>query len=90
MMLPSGFPAVRRVLLPIVGTLVAAAGWVLLVMVAIDFGSRGRDGDAVAWVFLVLAGLGAAACLVLAIFFARLLLVATGVISDYRGKRARR
>jgi hypothetical protein len=90
-MLPSGSPAVaRRVLVPLVGTLAAAAGWVLLVVVAIDSGARGRDGDAVGWVFLVLAGVGAAACLVLAIFFARMLLVATGVISDYRGKRARR
>jgi hypothetical protein len=91
MMLPSGFPAVaRRVLPPLVGTLVAAGGWVLLVVLAIDLGSRGRDGDTAAWFFVVLAGLGAALCLVVALFFARLLLVAVGVLSDYEGKRARR
>lgn len=90
-MIPSGFPEVaRRLLSPLLGTLVAAAGWVLLVVVAIDFGGRGQDGDAVAWVFLALAALGAALCLVLAIFFGRLLLVATGVIKEYQGKRARR
>jgi hypothetical protein len=90
-MLPNGFPAVaRRVLPPLVAMLLAAGGWVLLVVVAIDLGSRGREGDTAAWFLVVLAGLGAALCLVVAIFFARLLLVAVGVISDYQGKRARR
>jgi hypothetical protein len=90
-MLPSGFPAVaRRVLPPLLGMLLAAGGWVLLVVVAIDLGSRGREGDTAAWYLLVLAGLGAALCLVVAIFSARLLLVALGVIRDYQGKRARR
>jgi hypothetical protein len=90
-MLPSGFPAVaRRVLAPLAATLVAAGGWLLLVVLAIGLGSRGRDGDTAAWFLLVLAGLGAALCLILAIFFARLLLVAVGVINDYQGRRARR
>jgi hypothetical protein len=75
---------------PLLGALVSAAAWVLLVIVAIDFGGRGRDGDSVAWVFLAMAGLGAAFCLVMAIFFGRQLLVAIGVLSDYQGKRARR
>jgi len=75
---------------PLLGALVSAAGWALLVIVAIDFGGRGRDGDTVAWVFLVLAGLAAAFCLILVMFFVRMLLVATGVLKDYEGKRARR
>ncbi len=80
----------RRVWPPLLGALVSAAGWVLLVIVAIDFGGRGRDGDTVAWVFLALAGLAAALCLILAMFFVRMLLVAAGVLKDYEGKRARR
>jgi len=89
--IPSGVTRVaRRVLPPLVGTLVAAGAWVLLVMVAIDFGVRARDGETAGWVLLALAGLGAAVCLVLAFFFGRQLLVAAGVLSDYQGKRARR
>jgi hypothetical protein len=89
--IPSGVTKLaRRVLPPLVGTLVAAGAWALLVVVAIDFGTRARDGETAAWVFLVLAGLGAAVCLVLAFFFGRQLLVAAGVLNDYQGKRARR
>ena len=72
------------------GNAVAAGAWVLLVLVAIDFGARARDGETAGWVLLALAGLGAAVCLVLAFFFGRQLLVAAGVLSDYQGKRARR
>lgn len=91
MVLPSGFPAVaRRVLPPLVGALLAAAAWLLLVLLAIDLGGRGQEGDTAAWFLLVLAGLGAALCLLVALFFGRLVLVAAGVISDYQGKRARR
>jgi hypothetical protein len=73
-----------------VGTLLAAGAWVLLVGLAIDVGQQARDGDAAAWVLLALAGLGAAICLVVAVFFGRLLLVAAGLLSDYQGRRARR
>ncbi|HET6560670.1 MAG TPA: hypothetical protein VFG72_02255 [Marmoricola sp.] len=79
-----------RVLPSLLGAVVAVAAWVLLVVVAVDFGNRGRDGDAVAWVFLGLAGLGAAACLVLALFLGRQTLVAVGVLTEYRPRRARR
>ena len=53
----------RRILvlaLLITATLLA---WGVLVYAAIDFGSGARTGDSTAWVFLVLATLGAAACL---------------------------
>jgi fatty acid desaturase len=62
-------PARRRLLLLtllVLGTLIA---WGLLVYAAIDFGGDARAGESTAWVFLVLATLGAAACL-----FATLLL----------------
>ncbi|MCW2857992.1 MAG: hypothetical protein JWR52_3607 [Marmoricola sp.] len=42
---------------------VTVLAWGLLVWQAIDFGSRGRAGEGLAWVFLVLATVGAAACL---------------------------
>ncbi len=82
--------AAGRLLLPLLGTLVSTAGWAVLVLVAVEFGGRGRDGDAVAWVFLGVAGVAGAGCLVLALFFGRQLLVAAGLISDYQPKRARR
>ena len=56
-------PARRKILvlvLFVTGTLVA---WGVLVYAAIDFGGDARSGEATAWVFLVLATLGAAACL---------------------------
>lgn len=59
-------PSRRRILvlsLLVTATLVA---WGLLVFAAIDFGREARSGDSTAWTFLVLAGLGAAACLFLA------------------------
>lgn len=46
--------------LGITATLVA---WGFLVWAAIDFGSRARDGESLAWAFLALATLGATACL---------------------------
>jgi hypothetical protein len=79
-----------RVTPALLGTLAAATAWVLLVLVAVDFGGRGRDGDALGWVVLVLAGLGAAVSLAVALFFGRQLLVATGVVREYEPKRARR
>jgi hypothetical protein len=53
----------RRVLvhaLLVTATLVA---WGILVFAAIDFGAEARSGSPTAWLFLVLATLGAAACL---------------------------
>jgi hypothetical protein len=79
-----------RVVPSLLGAVAAAGCWVLLVAVAIDLGSRARDGEAVAWLLLGLAGLGAALCLVVALFFGRLLLLALGFLSDYEPKRARR
>jgi hypothetical protein len=79
-----------RVVPALAGVLVAGAAWVLLIVVAIGFGRRGQEGETAAWFLLALTGLGAAVCLVLALFFGRQLLVAAGVLTDYQPKRARR
>ena len=49
------------------GTTVALIAWGYLVFAAIDFGGDARDGDRTAWLFLLLATIGAAACLFVAL-----------------------
>jgi hypothetical protein len=56
----------RRVLLLVVGALLAAAVWLFLVRAAIDFGQAARDGrGAAGWAMTVGAGAGATLCLLL-------------------------
>ena len=52
--------------------------WGFLVWVAIDFGAEARAGDALAWVFLVLATIGATACLFLTLLLGSKILGALG------------
>ncbi|MGA8256450.1 MAG: hypothetical protein WB767_07735 [Nocardioides sp.] len=47
------------------GSTAALVAWGYLVYAAIDFGSSGRSGDDAAWWFLILASIGAVACLFL-------------------------
>lgn len=50
-----------------VGITLSLVAWGYLVYAAIDFGATARqDGDSAAWAFLVLAAIGAVACLFLA------------------------
>ena len=49
------------------GVTVALIAWGYLVHAAIDFGSDARDGESAAWLFLLLAAIGAAACLFVAL-----------------------
>lgn len=56
-----------RVLLLAAGVTVCVVAWGYLVYAAIDFGSTARAGDGSAWGLLVLAGLGAIACLFVAL-----------------------
>ena len=58
-------PSRRRILVLSVLVTVTLVAWGVLVFAAIDFGREARSGDSAAWTFLVLAGLGAAACLFL-------------------------
>lgn len=53
--------------------------WGYLVYAAIDFGSSARSGNGGAWLLLVLAGLGAAACLFVGLMLLSRLTAALGV-----------
>lgn len=53
--------------------------WGYLVYAAIDFGSSARSGNASAWMLLILAGLGAAACLFVGLMLLSRLSAALGV-----------
>ena len=69
----------RRLAVLALGVTATLVAWGFLVWEAIDFGSRARDGDSLAWVFLGLATIGATACLLLT------LVLATRVIATLRG-----
>jgi hypothetical protein len=77
------------VLVLLLGMLVAAGAWYLLVRAAIDFGQVARDGRSAAWAFCGLATLGAALCLLLVIVLgARLWTRLAGDRPAYTPKRA--
>ncbi len=60
----AGTGAGRRALLHVLGVLAGGAAWVFLVRAAIDFGRSARvHGSAAGWGFTVVAGVGAACCL---------------------------
>ena len=71
-----------------VGVLVSAAAWVFLARAAIDFGTTAREGETAGWAFVALAVVGAIGCLLLAVVLGSRVLMATGVISDYKPRRA--
>jgi hypothetical protein len=56
----ASLPRLLGLTLGITATLVA---WGFLVWAAIDFGGQARTGEPIAWAFLTLATVGAAACL---------------------------
>jgi hypothetical protein len=58
-------PHLRRMLAHAAGITVTLVAWGFLVGEAIDFGGKARNGESGAWLFLVLATLGATACLLL-------------------------
>jgi hypothetical protein len=72
----------------VVGALACAAAWFFLVRAAIDFGRLARDGQALAWGFTAAASVGATACLLLLFVLVARVLVALGLISDYRPRRS--
>lgn len=59
-----------RVLSLAVGVTVTVVAWGVLVFAAIDFGRSARDGQGDDWLFLLLATIGAVACMFLAILLA--------------------
>lgn len=81
---------VRRPLLAGLGLGAVACGvaWFFLVRAAIDFGRLARDGEGIAWAFTVAATIGATACLLLMFILATRLLMAVGLVSEYRPRRS--
>lgn len=61
----SGRSALGRLSLLCAGVTITLVAWGFLVWSAIDFGARARNGESLAWLFLALATIGAAACLFL-------------------------
>ena len=78
----------RPTLLTWGGALLSAVAWLFLVAAAVDFAALGLVGDTLGWVFAVVSGLGAAACLVLLLVLVVRGLRAHGIISDYKPRRA--
>lgn len=66
----------------LLGVLVTTVAWVFLVRSAIDFGATARGGRSEAWVFLVLASLGAIACLFVALMLLTWTARALGLARD--------
>ena len=89
-------PAAPRpsAVLPLVGyvaaVLASAAAWFFLVRAAIHFGTEARGGESLGWLFMGLTAFGAICCLVLALALVGRVLMAIGVISDYKPRRAQR
>ena len=53
--------------------------WGYLVLAAVDFGGSARTGTGIAWLFLALAAIGAAACLFVGIMLVLRLLATLGL-----------
>ncbi len=66
------------------GSLLALTAWGFLVWAAIDFGRTARGGDPGAWAYLVVASIGAVACLFLCLLLVTMVLRRIGVLSDPR------
>jgi hypothetical protein len=62
--------------------------WLFLVRAAIAFGRLARDGQDLAWAFTLAASVGATACLLLMFVLGARVLVALGILSEYKGRRS--
>lgn len=74
----------------LLGTLATAGAWVYLISAAITFGVLARSGTGTAWILTVLAGIGATACLLIALILLARLLREVGVLSPAPGAGGRR
>lgn len=72
-----GLGTLLRLVLSMLATL---AAWGALVWLAIHFGGLAKTGQTTAWALMVIAGVGAAACLFLGIIVATRLIVTAGVM----------
>ena len=71
------------------GVTLCVVAWGYLVWAAIDFGAEARGGNGDAWKFLVLASLGAVACLFLGLMLIARLLRAMGITNPPPPKKER-
>lgn len=67
------------------GVTFAVVAWGYLVWAAIDFGASARGGNSTAWVFLLLACVGAASCLFAGLMLGVRLLTVLGILSPPPG-----
>jgi hypothetical protein len=62
------------------GAILGAGAWFFLVLAAIDFGGSAKNGNRAAWLFMLVATLGAIACLVFVLGLVSRGLTALGVV----------
>ena len=72
------------------GMVASGVAWVALVRGAIVFGADAKGGASVAWAYMVVATIGAAACLLLGMALVAQAMSIAGTGSAYEPKRARR
>jgi fatty acid desaturase len=77
---PAEAPPRRKMFLLALVVTVTLVAWGVLVYTAIDFGREARSGEPVAWVFVVVTTLGAAAALFVA------LLLGVRIMTLFRGR----
>lgn len=65
------------------GVTFCVIAWGYLVMAAIDFGASAREGSPQAWLFLLVACIGAACCLFAGLMLGSRLLSALGLIGSH-------
>lgn len=70
------------------GAVASGIAWGFLVKAAIDFGRLARGGDEVAWAFTAAATIGATLCLLLLFVLVARVLVAVGLVSEYKPRRS--
>jgi fatty acid desaturase len=70
------------------GALGSGIAWLFLVKAAIEFGRLARDGQSLAWAFTAAASVGATACLLLMFVLGARVLVALGLVSEYKPRRS--
>jgi fatty acid desaturase len=70
------------------GALGSGIAWLFLVKAAIEFGRLARDGQDLAWAFTAAASVGATACLLLMFVLGARVLVALGLVSEYKPRRS--
>lgn len=70
------------------GALLSGVVWYFLVGAAIEFGRLARRGQSEAWLYTGAATLGAAICLMLLFVLGARVLVALGLVSEYKPRRS--